>query len=183
MWGNGGDDTFIVDNAGDRVFETAGKGLDTILTSVSHRLEATAEVEVLSAADPSLTTAIDLIGNALVNALTGNAGANRLTGGGGADRLTGGGGADIFVFAATADAGDVITDFAVGSDKLDVSALLRSVGYAGSDPFADGYLRAVPSASGSDILFDANGGADGFVTLAQLSGVSAASLTPDSYIL
>jgi len=49
-------------------------------------------------------------------------------GGGGADQLTGGGGNDTFLFKAVSDstpgAGhDTITDFAHGSDHIDISAI------------------------------------------------------------
>jgi Ca2+-binding RTX toxin-like protein len=54
--------------------------------------------------------------------LQGGKGRDVLLGGLGDDSLAGGGGADVFVF--TADPGrDVIRDFAVGQDQVDLSAL------------------------------------------------------------
>ena len=50
--------------------------------------------------------------------LLGHNGKDCLTGGEGADELTGGNGPDKFLWQATADFGDVVTDFAAGSDKL-----------------------------------------------------------------
>ena len=60
--------------------------------------------------------------------LTGNSSADVITGGAGKDVMTGGGGADIFVFApgdskAGGGVRDIITDFATGTDKLDLTAL------------------------------------------------------------
>lgn len=62
-----------------------------------------------------------LIGSDLADTLTGGAGRDILVDGGGADRLTGGAGADIFVLAPDG-ALDIITDFEVGIDRLDLSA-------------------------------------------------------------
>ncbi|MGL4401716.1 MAG: 5'-nucleotidase C-terminal domain-containing protein [Luteolibacter sp.] len=59
--------------------------------------------------------------------ITGTAGADFIFGGTGADTCSGGAGNDTFVFGSTRDSGDVISDFAVGSDKLDVAGLLRSM--------------------------------------------------------
>ena len=53
--------------------------------------------------------------------LVGNAEANILTGGGGDDTLTGGDGADVFRFNASEGmTTDVITDFTIGEDKLEL---------------------------------------------------------------
>ncbi|MBD1554186.1 M10 family metallopeptidase C-terminal domain-containing protein [Pseudomonas typographi] len=59
--------------------------------------------------------------------LGGNAGDDVLIGGAGADTLTGGSGSDRFVFQAATDSyagsSDLIQDFTVGVDRIDVSAL------------------------------------------------------------
>lgn len=58
--------------------------------------------------------------------LLGGEGADHLDGGSGADLLTGGAGADVFVFdlaGSRVPAPDVITDFASGTDRIDLSAL------------------------------------------------------------
>ncbi|MDP9421288.1 MAG: M10 family metallopeptidase C-terminal domain-containing protein [Pseudomonadota bacterium] len=67
-------------------------------------------------------------GNDLLN---GDGGNDLLIGGSGADTLTGGAGADRFIYLANADSAvgtgrDVITDFAQGSDLIDLSALNAS---------------------------------------------------------
>ncbi|MEK7413360.1 MAG: M10 family metallopeptidase C-terminal domain-containing protein, partial [Planctomycetota bacterium] len=78
-----------------------------------------------------------VLGNAAVNALYGNGGndtlsgldaADTLTGGTGADLLIGGNGADVFVFddgdtGASVGQRDWITDFSVGTDRLDLILL------------------------------------------------------------
>lgn len=178
MWGYAGNDTYVVDSVGDRVVEQANGGIDTVESSVNQTLSVHVENLVLTG-----TGGLTGTGNGLANVITGNGGGNRLSGAGGADTLTGGLGADVFVFALATDAGDVITDFNTAEDKLDVSALLDSVGYAGSDPFADGYLLASGTASGTDVLFDADGGGNGYVVLAQLTGVTPAQIGPEDWVL
>ena len=66
-----------------------------------------------------------LLGGIGADTITGGLGDDTITGGAGNDVLTGGEGADVFVFDAAATNGvDRITDFVVGTDKLDVDALL-----------------------------------------------------------
>lgn len=89
-----GDDTYVVDSAGDLVFEADGEGDDTILTSISYTLSSTRFVEHVHAIDDASTDGIMLTGNQIGNDLRGNAGANRLSGADGADTLTGLGGND-----------------------------------------------------------------------------------------
>lgn len=72
--------------------------------------------------------------------LTGNGGNDVLIGGGGSDTLSGGAGADIFRFLADSDSNvgtgrDTISDFARGSDLIDLSALNASR-FIGSSAFS-----------------------------------------------
>ena len=98
------------------------------------------------------------IGN---DTLSGGAGADVLTGGAGADVLTGGAGADKFKFLLASDSvvgvTDVITDFVVGTDKIDLSAIdanstisgsafnLPILGLQGFTDFAQLRVYTVPS--------------------------------------
>ena len=90
MEGGVGDDTYVVDDLGDRVIEAAGEGTDTVQSSITTTLSE--HVENLSLTG---TAAIDGTGNALDNVIVGNAGANQLFGGAGNDTLDGGAGADL----------------------------------------------------------------------------------------
>ncbi|WP_406870233.1 M10 family metallopeptidase [Thioclava sp. 'Guangxiensis'] len=117
------------------------------------------------------------------DAIYAGAGNDTLVGGAGSDTLVGGSGADVFSYTAVTDAGDRIADFSgTDGDRIDVSALLDSVGYTGSDAVADGLLYLSATSGGSNLIFDPYGtGAGGTVTLAFLAGVSAS--TPVSGIL
>ncbi|WP_422040368.1 M10 family metallopeptidase C-terminal domain-containing protein [Roseibium sp.] len=83
---------------------------------------------------------IDGTGNDLDNIVIGNSGSNVLSGEAGADTLTGGGSADTFAFAAgdsgpAIDDRDLITDFASGTDQLDLSAIDADEGTSGNQAF------------------------------------------------
>jgi hypothetical protein len=115
--------------------------------------------------------------------LKGGSGNDSLIGGAGADSLTGNTGADMFVIRSLAEGGDRITDFSRSSgDRLDLADLFDSLGYNGTNPVTDGYLRAVQSGSSVNIQIDSDGGANSFVTLVTLQNVSVSSLGTDYYI-
>jgi Ca2+-binding RTX toxin-like protein len=132
--GGQGSDTFIVDNIGDLVVEKANEGWDKVQASVSFTLAENVEDLILTG------TAAKGVGNSAANKITGNDAANTLLGAGGNDTLFGNGGNDILNGGAgndkmTGGAGidtflfekgfgkDVITDFQLGTDKLDLTAL------------------------------------------------------------
>ena len=124
-----GDDTYYVDNSGDRVIEATGQGTDTVLTSVAYTLKSGQEIEVLATTDDAGTAAINLTGNAFANTLRGNAGANTLTGGG-SDTLLGLGGDDRLILTAS----PARVDGGLGIDKLIVrggSVILTDADFAG----------------------------------------------------
>jgi serralysin len=79
------------------------------------------------------------VGGAFADVITGNAVANHITGGGGADTLKGGAGNDIFHYNLTSDSNfantDLITDFLVGSDRLDFSAIDANTLFDGDQAF------------------------------------------------
>ncbi len=110
--------------------------------------------------------------------LVGTPGDDIIIGGSGSDILTGNGGNNIFAYLSARDAGDVITDFVPGKDKLDLRVLLASLGWAGTDAVAEGWLRFVPQRTGgTQIELDPDGaGAAPFRAYITLNGVNPASL-------
>ena len=91
--------------------------------------------------------------------------------------MTGDGGADTFVFQFEPWNAGSITDFAPGTDKLDLSALLNAAGYTGSDPVADGVVTFQSDGS-SDTQVYFHDPANAFPTLVTtLDGVSPMGLT------
>ncbi len=112
--------------------------------------------------------------------LTGGAWTDTLNARQGSGHLTGGGGADTFAFKAMPWTAGRITDFQIGADRLDLSALYAN-GYRGSDPVADGYVRFVADdAGGAKVMLDVDGPA-GWSPISfhvvTLQGVSAGGLT------
>jgi uncharacterized protein len=106
--------------------------------------------------------------------LVGGAGADTIIGGQGRDVLTGGAGADKFVYKSLLDAGDQITDFVVGLDKIVITDLLTAVMAPGGDPVALGIIRVSLAGVGTALIFDPDGSAGPAVgrTLVDLVGVA-----------
>jgi Ca2+-binding RTX toxin-like protein len=98
-----GDDTFAVDALGDSVVEAAGEGSDRVYTSVTYRLTAGQEIELLTAANQAGTQGINLAGNDFGQAIFGSDGVNLLEGLGGDDALYGLGGNDTLDGGAGGD--------------------------------------------------------------------------------
>ena len=119
-----------------------------------------------------------IAGTAGRDTLAGSAGDDRITGGEGADNLTGGAGADVFVYRSLRDAGDRIADFLPGTDRLDLTQLLSSIGYAGSNAVADGVVRIVNITGGTGIQIDPDGlaGPAAPRLLVTLTGISPAQI-------
>lgn len=197
MVGGLGADTYNVDNIGDRVIESSEAGvLDTVISTISYTLGANVELlTLIGAADlrgtgNSLGNSINGgDGNDVLNGLAGNDllrgglgddlslggdGADTLSLSLGADTLAGGAGSDLFVIASPFDISglNVIADFnaAVNGDILSLGDILG--GYDPGNSNINDYLQCVLTADGTKIRVDTDGGADSFVDLVTLVGVS-----------
>lgn len=130
-----------------------------------------------------------LQGDAGNDTLNGGAGQDTLLGGGGKDRLTGGADADRFVWRSAAEAGngagrDVVADFVVGVDQLDLSAMDANPLVAGNQAFSflgaaaftgvAGQLRYAAGLLHGDI--DGNSVADFQIQLVGSPALTAADL-------
>ena len=109
LYGQKGDDQITGGNGGDEIY--GGSGDDTIYGGEPPAL-------------PGNGSGSDTIyGGSGSDTIYGQDDADIIIGGYGADTLTGGSGADTFVYLSNNDTGDTITDFQIGSDKIDLTAL------------------------------------------------------------
>ncbi len=93
--------------------------------------------------------------------LTGTDGSDEIIGLRGSDTLTGGENSDYFVYTSILEGIDVITDFELGIDLIDLADVLDSVGYTGIDAIADGYVGTLSSRGRTYVTFDTDGSAGG----------------------
>src|SRR5690606_12556378 len=120
MAGAGGDDTYVVNNGGDKVIEIVGAsgGTDTMISSVTRNLNPDAAADHVDGDVENLTLVglnnINGTGNALDNVIIGNSGNNTLNGQGGADTLIGNAGEDIL----NGGAGNDVLEGGAGNDTL-----------------------------------------------------------------
>jgi Ca2+-binding RTX toxin-like protein len=147
-----GDDTYIVDDAGDRITEAADQGADLVRASVTYRLRDNLETLVLTG-----RAALDGSGNGGANVILGNAASNMIDGGAGADRMEGGAGSDTYVVD---DEGDLVVEAA--GDGIDEvrSALSHTLGANVENLVLTG--NGSINGTGNDLknLLSGNGGAN-----------------------
>ncbi len=96
-------------------------------------------------------------GNSAANTLVGTDFDDTLIGLQGKDTLTGRGGKDLFVYTDILDAGDTIRDFTVGTDKIDLSGVLISLGLDRSNAIAKQFIRFVAQGTSTIIRIDPDG--------------------------
>ena len=95
-----------------------------------------------------------VVGTPLKDALTGN----QLIGLGGGDSLTGSaGGANEFYYTSLNDTGSIITNFKTGTDRINLTEVLNSIGYKGKDPILDHVVGFKHIASGTFVTIDTDG--------------------------
>ena len=153
MVGGVGNDTYVTDG-GDTIVEASGGGTDLVQSSMSFTLGLNVEKLTLTG-----TAAIGGKGNTLANTITGNAAKNTLNGlsgndtmnggsgndliigGTGRDFMSGNSGNDVFDFNLLSESGktsttrDVIKDFAVKLDDINLATIDASTKAAGNQAF------------------------------------------------
>ncbi len=121
-----------------------------------------------------------LIGTAGRDTIVGTDGDDIIVGGAGADVLIGGLGNNIFVYQSMRDAGDGIADFVPGKDRIDLTALLASIGYTNANAFTLGVVKLVASGANTllQIDIDSASGPNIARTLATLINVLPGQIVP-----
>ncbi|OAP49361.1 hypothetical protein AU381_14415, partial [Sinorhizobium glycinis] len=166
LQGLAGNDTYIVDNSGDRASEAASAGTDLVKSSVSFTLGANIEnlllTGSLSANGTGNALANRLIGNSAANTLGGASGNDTLDGGAGSDVLSGNAGRDQFVFSTALGSSNVdhIRDFSAIEDTIVLSSKIFSTlvpGTLSSGPFED--IAAAKVDANDRLLYDSETGA------------------------
>jgi len=196
MSGGSGNDSYVVDDSGDKITESGpATDRDRVESGITYTLGSNLEELFLQG-----TQAIDGTGNSLNNLITGNVNVNTLSGLAGndtlngfsggdllmggdgndqlqgasnGDTLVGGAGSDTFAFFASSGKDrDLVADFngLPGGDLIDVGDFLNGKGVTAAN--ADQFLDAVSAGGNTTLRLDSNGGANSFVDLAVLQGVS-----------
>jgi len=173
--GMGGNDVYIVRNAGTAVVEAAGQGTDLVRTALG-AYTLTDNVENLTYTG---TGNFSATGNTLVNVITAGTGNDTLNGGAGGDRLIGGLGNDTYVVD---NASDVIVENAGEGYDTQVTSLVSAIAaaniealtYGGTANFT-GYANAAGTAVTGGIGADKLIGGVGKDTLD--GGIGADTLT------
>jgi serralysin len=169
--GYAGDDTYIVDNAGDRIVEAANQGNDTVLASVTYKLADGQSIENLYAADAASRSSINLTGNDIDNTIRGSAAGNWIDGGKGADKMIGLGGNDAYVVDNVGD--QVIEAAGGGTDTVHAAVsytlaegqeieILAARNVNGTTPLSltgNAFANTIKGGAGADFL-DGGAGAD-----------------------
>ncbi len=114
-------------------------------------------------------------------ALLGTPGDDLLIGGPGAQTMTGGAGNNVYVYQSMRDAGDTITDFGPGKDRIDLAGLLASIGTAPANALSRGVVKLVAAGAHTLLQIDTDGsaGPGAARTLATLLNVSPAQIVAD----
>ncbi|HLP81367.1 MAG TPA: FG-GAP-like repeat-containing protein [Nitrosomonas sp.] len=193
MNGGVGNDSYFVENAGDKVVEAVNQGTDSVSSRLTFTLPA--NVENLTLTD---TSAINGTGNGLANVMAGNVASNQLSGlagndilsggggndilmgGAGTNILTGGVGNDIFRFTASGNTGTV-TDYNVANDTIQLeNGVFKALTATGTLPASqfrvgaqalDGNDHVIYNKTTGALIYDANGNGAG-------AAVQIGTLTP-----
>ncbi|MET0238385.1 MAG: family 16 glycosylhydrolase [Sphingobium sp.] len=161
MTGGKGNDSYYVDNAGDRVVEIAGEGSDTVISSITFSLDGL-NVETLRLTGSAALGAFGSAGN---DSLYGNDGNNVLDGRAGADIMAGGKGDDVYyvdnigdmVIEKTGEGMDTVyssVSFSLAGQAIEKLAL---TGTANIDAIGGGLDNILVGNSSNNLLSGGNG--------------------------
>lgn len=134
------------------------------------------------------TAASDILTTVTANtSVSAGAGDDLVISAGGRQVITLGAGRDTVVWGWFPDS-DVVNDFALGEDRLDVRPVMQAIGYAGADPLASGHVQCVAGPGGALVRLDRDGSAGAVYAPANYAlvkgvGVSAGALCQPSNLV
>ncbi|GAA0645100.1 Ig-like domain-containing protein [Brevundimonas lenta] len=184
LYGGIGDDTYIVQVAGDTIVEVAGEGFDTVRTTLAaYTLRNEVEALVYTGTGDFTGT-----GNAGANVITGGDGSDILIGRGGIDQLIGGAGSDTASYANAAarvdvrlNAGAAINDGDGATDTL--NGIENLVGSAFDDLLVgDNGANVLTGGLGRDTLLGM-GGNDRLIGGSGVANQLQGGTGDDTYVL
>jgi Ca2+-binding RTX toxin-like protein len=173
--GGANDDTYGIYNSSTITIENADEGTDTVWTAVNHTLSVNIE-------NMYLVGNVSGRGNSSNNIIYGyGIGDNIIDGGEGIDTLFGGTGNDTFILNKTSL--DIIEDFGLGNDKLQVSASAFGGGLVANTALSANQLlvganaiannanqRFIYNTTNGELLFDIDGsGSSAAINIGRLS--------------
>jgi len=177
---------------GDEIWTNGSVQSQSAAIKELHALGVSPLVLIGSKAAETITgnkAANQLLGLGGNDVIDGHAGKDGLLGGAGSDTLTGGNGADLFVYTARGDSRpgtpDVITDFGVGADRIDLGALYGSgwLKYRDEAPITGAHQVNVTQ-SGDDVIVHINLDRDAVDEMrVVLAGVDLSQMTKGDFIL
>jgi serralysin len=166
-----------------------GTGSTSVSTSAATYAVASGVTDVILTGTAAQTVTGNNLGDTITSndfgsTLIGGTGNDTLIAGHGHDMLTGGGGNDTFTFNALPWNSGHVTDFNTATDKLDLTGILKAIGYTGSNPVADGYLSFVADGAGDTQVFvNAHDPSNPWSTLVTtLDHMTPASITTSDYV-
>ena len=181
--GGSGNDTIDAKNGADLVY--GGAGADSIFGGSDNDVIYGGSGNDTIDGDSGVDAIYGGSGN---DVIIGDPGNDNIYGGYGADTLTGDSGVDAFIFLSTNDTGDTITDFASGSDKINLAAIDANSSVAADQAFVFGGTTATAngvwyevSGVNRTVYVDTNGDTSNAELVFYLTGVT--SLGAGDFIL
>jgi len=194
-----GNDSYLIDNVGDKAMEDMDSGTDTLDSSVSYSI-AGQYVETLRLTGTTATyaggnnQANSIFGNSANNTIAARGGDDKIFGGLGNDQLTGGEGDDQFTFDSALNATtnvDDIQDFIADDDTIHLArsifttlapGTLTTAAFHVGDKATETTHRIIYNQMTGDIFYDADGSGSGAAILfAQIDSGTVIS-TADFFV-
>ena len=176
----GGTENDILNGDGGNDSLNGGQGIDTLNGGNGNdTLIGGADADTLTGGDGDDV----LDGGGANDTLNGGIGIDRLTGGAGRDVMTGGADADTFIFTANnqsttaAATRDIVTDFLVGSDRVDLSAIDADTSAGANEAFSFVGTGAFTARGQIRYVYETVGGVEYTVIQTNNAGNTGADFT------